>query len=214
MRKSTEATALSLAVAVQALAAGAAWCYEDGAPPGHTGGFGEPDCTVCHGDNERNVGRGSLTLEEHPPDGPGGRPVLVIVLRHPELRSGGFQLAIRTPDGDPAGRPVPLSGRTRVVTNGEQPYLQHAREGRRPEEDGRIRWRFEWSPPAAGDAVIHVAANAANDDLSPLGDFVFTLEEMLAGDTNGASSDSADTRAARAPGNSCAAGSGASNSAR
>lgn len=211
MRKFTKpAAALSLAVAVQALAAGTAWCYEDGAPPGHTGGFGEPDCTVCHADNDRNVARGSLTLEERPPEVPGGRQVLVVVLEHPELRSGGFQLAIRTPDGEPAGSPVPVSDRTRIVNDGEQPYLQHAREGRQPEDDGRIRWRFEWSPPAAGEAVIHVAANAANDDLSALGDFVFTLEETLAGGTNGASSGKpAHPRAVRAPGNSCAPGAGA-----
>lgn len=185
MRRFTDtlrARTLLLAVAAQASAAADAWCYEDGAPPGHTGGFGEPDCRACHADNERNPAEGSLTLQDQPAGEPGDRRLLVVVLEHPRLRSGGFQLAIRTPAGEPAGRPVPVSDRTRVVVEGRQPYLQHSREGRTPERDEKISWRFAWSPPEADeDVVVHVAANAANDDISALGDFIFTLEKTLEG---------------------------------
>ncbi len=173
--------ARALLLSLTALAAPQAWSYEDGAPPAHTGGFGEPDCSLCHADNERNPADGRLTLEDRHSAEAGSPRLLVVTLEHPRLRSGGFQLAIRTPEGEPAGRPVPVSDRTRVVMEGKQPYLQHSREGSRPQNDGEISWRFAWSPPEAGeDVVVHVAANAANDDISALGDFTFTLEKTLA----------------------------------
>lgn len=170
--------------AILALAAACAAGYEDGAPPGHTGGFGEPDCTACHSDNDRNSAAGRLVVDGLPSCyAPGRLYRLAVVLEHPELEAGGFQLAFRTPAGEPAGRPVSPNGRTRIVSDGGQPYLQHQAEGRKPAEDGRIRWEIEWEAPAAGTQVtLHVAANAANDDLSELGDFIFTLErELLSG---------------------------------
>jgi hypothetical protein len=40
-----------------------------------------------------------------------------------------------------------------------------------------LDWTVEWEAPPAGGAVIfHAAANAANDDSSPLGDFIYTVE--------------------------------------
>lgn len=160
-------------------AAERAWCFEDGAPPGHTGGFGEPDCSVCHSDRDRNPPEGRLAVDGWPSAGAAGkRYTLAVVLEHPELRSGGFQLAIRTPEGAPVGKLISISDRTRIVADGVQRYLQHSADGRRAEADGRIRWQFQWvAPEDAGTAILHVAANAANDDISALGDLVFTLEK-------------------------------------
>jgi hypothetical protein len=49
------------------------------------------------------------------------------------------------------------------------------------------RWTFRWTAPAdaPGRAVVfHVAANAANDDDSPLGDFIYARAlRVLAGTT-------------------------------
>jgi hypothetical protein len=38
-----------------------------------------------------------------------------------------------------------------------------------------IRWLFRWTAPSesGGPVVFHVAANAANFDDSPLGDFIY-----------------------------------------
>ncbi|HET6629200.1 MAG TPA: choice-of-anchor V domain-containing protein [Woeseiaceae bacterium] len=172
----------ALLAALLALAAAAARGYEDGAPPGHTGGFGEPDCSACHSDNEKNAPAGSLVVEGWPAAyAPGKSYPLTLVLRHPELASGGFQLALRTADGQPAGELVAASDRLQVATEAGQPYLQHTREGTQTETGGRIRWEFEWRAPATGEPVVlNVAANAANDDLSSLGDHIYTLEEALA----------------------------------
>lgn len=169
-----------LAAALLAVS-GAGWCYEDGAPPGHTGGFGEPDCSLCHSDNEKNAPEGELNVDGLPrPFSPGELYELSIVLRHPELRSGGFQMTIRTADGQPAGKLEPVSGRTRVVSEAGRQYLQHSNDGRQTDRDGSIGWTFQWLAPEDGEPVVlNVAANAANDDLSALGDYIFTLEMKL-----------------------------------
>jgi hypothetical protein len=173
---------LSGIVALQLLlAAQSGICYEDGAPPGHTAGFGEPDCSLCHSDGDRNPPNGTLRVDGVPECYVGNAEYeLAVVLEHPDLRSGGFQLAIRSADGEPAGRVIPVSARARVVAQAGQDYLQHSKDGRKPEREGMIRWAFRWiAPPAAGPLLLHIAANAANDDISALGDFIFTLETML-----------------------------------
>jgi hypothetical protein len=159
-------------------AAGNGFCYEDGAPPGHTGGFGEPDCTLCHSDSDPNAGDGILEVEGLPDRILAESAYeLAVVLKHAGLRSGGFQLAVRSTDGKPAGRLVSLSARTRVIEHAGTAYLQHTKEGVKPESHGTIRWVFRWIAAAADESVhLHVAANAANDDISALGDYIFTLE--------------------------------------
>lgn len=154
--------------------------YEDGAPPGHTGGFGEPDCRACHTDSDPNPADGRLKVSGFP-----DRVVadahyeLEIVLQHAELRSSGFQLALRSPDGKPAGKLVSLSSRTRLIEETGQVYLQHTKDGLQPENDGTARWVFRWiATGVVGPVYLHVAANAANDDVSPLGDYIFTLERI------------------------------------
>jgi hypothetical protein len=170
-----------LLAALLALAAAEASGYEDGAPPGHTGGFGEPDCSACHSDYEKNAPAGALAIEGWPADyAPGKSYALAIVLQHPELASGGFQLALRTAGGAPAGELAAASDRMQVVTEAGQTYLQHTRGGTQAEADGRIRWEFEWRAPGTAEPIVlNVAANAANDDFSSLGDFVYVLEKAL-----------------------------------
>lgn len=155
--------------------------YEDGAPPGHTGGFGEPDCTACHSDGEKNAPGGSIEVQGLPASyAPEETYAFAIVLRHPELASGGFQAAVRTAAGEPAGELRPSSERTQVVSEGGQPYLEHTREGTEADTDGRIQWAFEWRAPSTAESlVLNVAANAANDDISELGDYIYTLQEIL-----------------------------------
>lgn len=163
------------------LAGAAAWGYEDGAPPGHTGGFGEPDCTACHSDNEPNAPGGTLEVGGLPARYvPGERYRVAVTLAHPDLEAGGFQLAFRTAAGAPAGRVSALDPRTGTVSAGAQRYVQQTPAGREAARDGRIAWEIEWRAPASGvPVVLHLAANAANDDLSELGDFIYTLERTL-----------------------------------
>jgi len=165
------------------LGAGRTACgYEDGAPPGHTGGFGEPDCSVCHADSDPNPADGTLQVEGLPDRVLAHSAYeLAVVLKHAELRVGGFQLAVRSSDGKPSGQLVSLSDRTRVMEEAGQVYLQHTKEGLHPQADGTARWVFRWiAAGVAGSVYLHVAANAANDDISALGDYIFTLERTVA----------------------------------
>lgn len=173
--------------AALALAAAEGRAYEDGAPPAHTGGFGEPDCSACHSDGDKNAPGGELRVEGLPASyAPRESYRLSVVLRHPELASGGFQLAMRTAAGEAAGEFVPASERTQIVTEGGQRYLQHTREGTNTETDGRIRWDFAWRAPETQEPlVLNIAANAANDDISALGDYIYTLEVALRGSVTG-----------------------------
>lgn len=159
-------------------------CYEDGAPAAHTGGFGEPDCSLCHSDSRKNIAGGELDVVGLPLYVlAGAQYEISVVLKHADLRSGGFQLAFRQPDGTPAGKVVSLSPETQVIAAAEQEYLQHTKGGLDAEDDGVIRWAFRWIAAGVTTPVyLHVAANAANDDASALGDYIFTLERVLPAD--------------------------------
>ena len=55
-------------------------------------------------------------------------------------------------------------------------YAQHTEAGTALTRPGTATWTVEWRPPAAGatSVVFHAAANAANDDASEFGDFIYT----------------------------------------
>jgi hypothetical protein len=61
---------------------------------------------------------------------------------------------------------------------GSVQYAQHTALGTLAAARGTITWRLEWIAPSDADApvTIHVAANASNDDESPLGDYIYTAE--------------------------------------
>lgn len=150
---------------------GTAGAHPDGAPPAHTGGFGEPSCHACHFDAP--VTDEGVRIEGLPGRfTPGERYELELVLEHATLRTAGFQLAVRDTDGRQAGSLEPVDGATTRVEQDGIGYLNQTRAG-----DGR--WRFTWTAPAGTHAVVfHVAANAANDDRSEFGDRIVIHEAL------------------------------------
>lgn len=156
----------------------------DRPPPAHTGGFGEPTCAVCHFDTQADDGRGTIALAGLPAMyAPGQTYQLTVSLSHPDLSAGGFQLSARHAEGGrqgmQAGSLRALDARVDVTGLTELPvqYARHTYDGTRPDSAGvkRTSWRVEWTAPSDGGVVaFHVAANAANDDASPLGDFIYT----------------------------------------
>ena len=154
----------------------------DQPPLAHTGGFGEPTCLACHFDGELNDSAGSLTIEGMPSRyTPGGRYRLVITVRHAELKLAGFELAARFAAGadsaKQAGTLVATDDRVGVTPDDASriQYAHHLRSGTTPLSAGTGRWTVEWVAPTTGSGavVIHVAGNAANDNDSPLGDYIF-----------------------------------------
>lgn len=171
-------TAASLAAAGSARGHGRAFPY--GAPPAHTGGFGEPTCAQCHFGGELNDPAGSLTIEGLPARyTPGQAYRLIIRLRRPQMGAAGFQLSARTPAGAQAGTLAPAEGgaaSVQVQTADGIQYAGHTEPGSRLATPGAAEWRVVWTAPSAGPVTFHAAANAADDDHSPLGDYVYAME--------------------------------------
>ena len=157
-------------------------------PPAHTGGFGQPDCTACHFENDVHEAGTNLSLEGLPAAyQPGQTYDLTIRLADPALRVGGFLLSARAAGtmhcGSPAGALEPVDGRTEKVLHGLPPveYLRSVDSTLEPHSAPTAIWRLKWTAPDYGNAyvVFHLTANAGNGDGSPLGDQIYALEIIL-----------------------------------
>ncbi|MGH7672402.1 MAG: choice-of-anchor V domain-containing protein [Gemmatimonadales bacterium] len=168
--------------------------YKDGPPPAYTGGFGEPTCHACHVGAPLNEAGGTLAIDGVPDRYQPGRPYdLEVTLRREGMRRSGIELAARLADGDRAGTQAgvlaPADDRTVVVRDSSTriEYLTHTLVGTSVAAGGTGRWTFRWTAPADASeraVVFHIAANAANDDDSPLGDFIYARAlRVLAGTT-------------------------------
>lgn len=154
--------------------------HADGAPPGHTGGFGEPTCVRCHFD--ATAGEGRLEVTGFPAAwAPWGEYPVEVRLVSPGMRRAGFQLSVRFREGALAGRQAGTlradEAGVRVVEGDSSgvAYAGHAEPGA-VGADGRATWRVTWLAPSdtGAAAVLHVAANAANGDDSEFGDAIYT----------------------------------------
>lgn len=168
------------------IAAAAPVPHAEGPPLAHTGGFGEPTCHTCHNELELNgEGSGRLGLEGLPERYEPGKPyLLTVILASEGMERAGFEASFRFADSPPpglqAGSLAAVDERADVSHLGLTPvyYVRQTQAG----SDGGavVSWSFTWTAPASGDPVaIHVAANSANGDNSPLGDFVLTWSGTL-----------------------------------
>jgi hypothetical protein len=177
--------------------------YLTGPPPGHTGGFGEPDCTACHFDAPVNPEGGELRVDGLPDRyAPGAAYRLHVTLEVRGLRRAGFQLAARFGEGNrlgaSAGTLTSKDSTVQIVPaegdggNGAEEmddapdvhYAQHTRVGTglpARASPARYAWTVRWTAPEEpeGPVLFHAAANAANDDASEFGDRIFTLETVV-----------------------------------
>jgi hypothetical protein len=160
--------------------------YAAGPPAGRTGGFNEPTCRECHQHNPLNDPPGILSLAGLPPSyEPNRMYYLTLTLARPGMLAAGFQLASRSHDreGGQAGSLAPADERTTFApaTLPALQYLQHTRPGTSLTAADTARWTFMWrAPEGLGPVIFHVAANAANEDNSELGDFIYTLRHVVA----------------------------------
>jgi len=166
--------------------------FKTGPPPGHTGGFGEPTCQACHSDAGLNEPGGELAITGAPAGYEPGRTYgLEVVLRRARMLRAGFQLSARFADGGggsaaagtPAGVLAPGDGRSVVIwdTLSHVSYIEHNSAGTALLGDAG-RWKVSWTAPgrARGVVIFNAAGNAANDDDSPLGDFIYTTALRVA----------------------------------
>jgi len=147
---------------------------------GRTGGFGEITCQQCHWENPLNEPTGRLTIEGIPERYTLGEQYLITVtVARPGLGRGGFQLSAREDrinmtGGMNAGTLAPVDKTSQLLASAVT-YVQHTRDGSAVAAPGTAKWRVRWTAPENRvNVVFHVAANASNDDASPLGDFIYT----------------------------------------
>jgi hypothetical protein len=161
----------------------AALAFKEGPYPNVTGGFGEQSCHLCHLDNPINAPGGAVTLDGIPPAFAPGRtyPIRVTISR-PGLRRGGFEIGARFAGGRLKGRQAGswqlLDARAQLIPGAVDKaltFVQHNQIGSRAATAGANTWTIEWTAPQVATAAVqfNVAANASNNDDSPLGDYIY-----------------------------------------
>ena len=157
--------------------------FKEGPYPNVTGGFGEQSCRLCHLDNPLNAPGGQLTLAGVPAAFTPGLvyPITVTIARE-DMRRGGFEIAARFASGKSKGRQAGTwkltDARTQLIPGAVDKaltFVQHNLAGSRAATAGSNTWTIEWTAPAEPAAVVrfNVAANASNNDDSPLGDYIY-----------------------------------------
>jgi hypothetical protein len=180
MRFRAALAAVACLAAALLLASTDARATRDRPPTAHTGAFGEPTCHSCHFDSDLNAGAGRLLLQGVPDHYTPGREYQVTVLLvEAGLNAAGFQLTARFHDGHQAGtiRPAPHEhARVDVTTDRNIHYAHHLYDGTLPVSPDTARWVVLWTAPTNSPepVVFNVVGNAADDDTSPLGDFIYT----------------------------------------
>ena len=130
-----------------------------------------------------NAPGGAVTLEGVPPAFTGGEtyPIRVTLTRE-GMRRGGFEIAARFATGRRKGKQAGswkmTDGRLQLIPGAVDrslTFVQHNLLGSRTATPGANSWAIEWTAPSPATALVqfNVAANASNNDDSPLGDYIY-----------------------------------------
>ncbi|MBI2817905.1 MAG: hypothetical protein HYX72_13300 [Acidobacteria bacterium] len=166
------------------------FAYSAGPPDAHTGGFGEPTCTECHG-TRANTNPGSVVIQLPASYTSGATYSITVRITDATARRWGFQLSARTADGRQAGTLSPGSDRFTQIANAavsgplsnpSVQYIEHTSTGTRAGLVGPINFTFNWTAPdvSRGTVIFNAAANAANNNFAhDPGDHIYTTEARL-----------------------------------
>ena len=158
--------------------------YPKGAPPGVTGGFGEQTCNECHDSYMLNEGRtksfGDVVVTGFPKEYTPGQtyPIKVEITHQQDGGAWGFQLATRAKETHAqAGTLKPTDDHTQILSMQSIDYITHTADGTFSNV-----FEFTWAAPASavGEIVVNTAANAANGDASPVGDYIYSTSLSMA----------------------------------
>ncbi len=161
----------------------AASAFKEGPYPNVTGGFGEQSCHLCHLDNPVNARGGSLLLEGVPATfRPEETYAITVTINREGMRRGGFEIAARFASGKLKGKQAGdwklTDSRAQFIPGAVDKgltFVQHNLLGSRTATTGSNTWTLEWTAPSPVTAPVqfNVAANASNNDDSPLGDYIY-----------------------------------------
>jgi hypothetical protein len=161
----------------------ASFAFKEGPYPNVTGGFGEQSCHLCHLDNPVNAPGGTLEISGVPQAYvPGATYPIVVSLTRQGMRRGGFEIAARFAGGRRKGRQAGVwkttDARMQLIPGAVDrslTFVQHNLIGSRATTPGTNAWTIDWTAPSEGSDPVqfNVAANASNNDDSPLGDYIY-----------------------------------------
>ena len=165
-----------------------ALAFREGPLPNMAGGFGDQTCRVCHFDGPLNAPGGRVVLSAPAAYVPGKAYPITVTLTRKGIERGGFEIGARFTAGPARGRQAgswtaPTDGRVQSVKSQQDAsliFLQHTTAGSTTRTPGTMAWTLQWTAPqtAGGPVQFNVAANASNDDASPLGDHIYTTERV------------------------------------
>jgi len=172
---------LQLAVLTLAVAA-VAYAHSTGPDQGYTDAPGDlGNCTACHDNFPANSGPGSLNISGNPAIyTPGQNYTLAVTIQDPRARRWGFELTAIDGNGNRAGTFTPLDDFTQIAATGtpilDRQYIEHTAVGTFPGTSGGHTWHVQWTAPVTDAGAVHFyfAGNAANNDGTNQGDFIYT----------------------------------------
>lgn len=181
-----------LLILVGSLAPSTAGAFSFGPPDGYAG---QPpdliDCTTCHYENPLNGGDGTLELIGLPATyTPGASYNLTVRLADPAQKRWGFEMTVlRDADDQSQGGQLAVTDPVKTQLS-EDPYgsvdfLKHTSDGTFiGVSGGPVEWNLAWTAPnvAAGSVTFYLAGNAADNDESYTGDWIYALTRTIEAD--------------------------------
>lgn len=171
--------------------------YGKGARPASTNAPGETSCQAskCHAQNPLNSGGGLLTLSGVPDSiVPGQKYPLTISLEQQGQKRWGFQITALN-DSNLAAGSFSLADEDRtqlrdgILPDGShRQYVEHTLAGSyMGSKNGPVSWVVNWEATGelSGPVYFYLAANAANFNKKPWGDYIYTLSDTAGGITPG-----------------------------
>jgi uncharacterized protein (TIGR03437 family) len=163
--------------------------YRSGPDPARTGAPGELTCNSagCHNSFQTNSGSGALSLTGLPATYTPNQEInLTVTMNQASRAAYGFELTALDDQNRRAGELIVTdTSRTQritgVVGGNLREYVMHNFNGATPNGANQGSWNFRWRAPAqsVGRVTFYIAGNAANNDGSSLGDFIYTTSQSI-----------------------------------
>lgn len=143
------------------------------------------DCSACHGSFEVNSGSGGVTIDAPATFVPGETVTFTITVDNttppmPSLKQG-FSVSVEDDAAEAhAGTLVIVDDLHTQFAGGDEHFVTHTAAG-----NLQTTWTVGWTAPedAPASVTIYAAANAANGNFSPTGDYIYTTSEVMERET-------------------------------
>jgi len=178
---------VSAAFVISPIILSAGSMYSSSPPDGYTGAPEETLCINCHSTYDPNSGDGSLQIIVPDVVAPGQPTTITVVLEDPGQSRWGFELTVINTAWNGVGSfTITDAVNTQLSDNAEpaRDYVKHTSTGTYAgTADGPVEWSVEYTPsidfPAESFFDVYVAANAANNDGSTAGDYIYTANKRV-----------------------------------